>query len=176
METCLPANVVRCGSRRIPPSDSELQSPEDFFPPCPRSGVVFRSHPHDCEAYFICAEGNLIQHSCAAGISFNPDTLRCDFPQNVQCRLTRIVVPQTPLLPDCSSGANFFPNLVNCKQYYKCVNNLPRLLDCPSGFLWNNILLKCDKSDSEICARQINSFIGGYIHSRPNFEEKSSRL
>ena len=46
LENCLPAHTVRCGARGLPPIDT--QSPEDFFPACPRTGVIFRSHPHDC--------------------------------------------------------------------------------------------------------------------------------
>lgn len=93
-------------------------------------------------------------------------------PQNVQCRLSRIVVPQTPLLPDCSSGASYFPNLVNCKQYYKCVNKLPQLMDCPQGQLWNNLQIRCDKSESEICARRFDTFRGKFEYSKPDEDEK----
>lgn len=172
LESCLPANLVRCGSRRIPPTDNDRNSPEDFFAPCPRTGVIFRPHPHDCQRYFICSEGHLVSHTCASGIHFNPETMQCDYPQNVECRLTRIVVPQTPLLPDCSSGANYFPNLVNCKQYYRCVNNLPQLMDCQRGHLWNNIKMKCEKSDSEICAREFDTFKRAFVYSKPKEDEK----
>jgi hypothetical protein len=93
-------------------------------------------------------------------------------PQNVQCRMTRIVVPQTPILPDCSSGASYFPNLVNCKQYFRCVNNLPQLMDCPKGHLWNNLRMKCEESDSEICARRFDAAKRSFIYSKPNENEK----
>lgn len=169
LEACLPANSVRCGSRILPPSGS--QSPEDFFPACPRGGVSFRSHPHDCQKYFICAEGTLIHHSCSTGIHFNPETFQCDFPSNVQCRLSRIVIPQTPLLPDCTTDQNYFPNLVNCKQYYRCVNNDPKLMDCPNGSLWNNQRLRCDKSESDICARSFNAASGSFEYGAPRKDE-----
>lgn len=152
LENCLPAHIVRCGSRGLPPSN-EPQSPDDFFPPCPRNGFSFRSHPHDCQRYFICVEGTLIQHSCAAGIHFNPTSLQCDFPQNAHCRSQRVVVPQTPILPDCSTGQDFFPNLVNCKQYFICVNKMPQVMDCPENFVWDNQKLRCVFSESDACAR-----------------------
>lgn len=167
----MPAHAVRCGSRGLPPS-SEPQAPEDFFPACPRNGISFRSHPHDCNGYFICAEGRLIQHSCASGIHFNPETLQCDFQQNVNCRSQRVVVPQTPLLPECTGGQNFFPNLVNCKQYYICVNKVPQLMDCPEGYLWDNKKLKCDKSNSDICARGFNARSRTFSYSAPRADEK----
>lgn len=96
-ESCLDAHLVRCGSRGLPPANAGPQAPEDFFPPCPSTGVSFRSHPHDCQGYFICASGSLIQHTCASGIHFNPDTLQCDYPQNANCRASRIVIQQTPV-------------------------------------------------------------------------------
>lgn len=172
LETCMEAHVVRCGSRVLPPSDVETLLPEDFFPACPRTGTIFRSHPHDCSGYFICAAGTLIQHSCAPGIYFNPDTLQCDFAENVQCRLMRIPIPQTPLLPDCTSGPNFFPNLVNCKQYYICENDKPKLRDCPTGQLWDNRKLSCMKSESGICARSYDSTKGTFKYGAPRDDEK----
>ena len=173
LESCMAAHVVRCGTRALPPADMLPQTPEDFFPPCPRTGVSFRNHPHDCQGYFICAQGTLIQHSCATGIYFNSETLQCDFAHNVQCRLMRIPIPQTPLLPDCSApGPNYFPNLVNCKQYYVCVHQKPQLMDCPAGHLWDNKRLKCERSDSEICARSFDASQGVFRYGRPRDDEK----
>lgn len=174
LQSCMDAHIVRCGSRALPPLDSEPLLPNDFFPPCPRTGTIFRSHPHDCQGYFICASGVLIQHSCAKGIYFNPDTLQCDFAENVQCRLMRIPIPQTPLLPDCSTGTNFFPNLVNCKQYYICVKNEPILKDCPSGQLWDNMKLTCSRSETGNCARSFNAISKTFKYGAPRDDEKKS--
>lgn len=173
LESCMAAHVVRCGTRKLPPADMIPQSPEDFFPPCPPTGITFRSHPHDCQGYFICAHGNLIQHSCAKEIYFNPETLQCDYARNVQCRLMIIPIPQTPLLPDCTApGPNYFPNLVNCKQYYICINKKPQLMDCASGYLWDNKRLKCVRSDSEICARSFDTAKGVFEYGSPRDDEK----
>lgn len=172
LKNCLPAHTVRCGARGLPPADIDVRSPEDFFPPCPRNGVIFRTHPHDCQKYFICAEGTLIQHTCANGIRFNPDTLECDFPQNVQCRNNQILIPQTPLLPDCSYGETHFPNLVSCNQYFMCVKDEPRAMKCPTGHLWNNQNKKCEKSNTTSCAR---SFDGrSYAYSPARDDEKKA--
>jgi hypothetical protein len=112
-----------------------------------------------------------VQLSCAQGVNFNPDTLQCDLPQNVRCRLTRIVIPQTPLLPDCSSEDEFFPNLINCKQYYQCINHIPKLMDCPVNQLWNNQKLACEKSESTMCARRFDGMKQIYIYGTPNDTE-----
>lgn len=171
-ESCLDAHLVRCGARGLAPDVPQL--PEDFFPPCPSTGVSYRSHPHDCEIYFICAHGQLIQHSCARGIHFNPETLQCDFVHNARCRVTRIVIPQAVLLPDCSTGEDFFPNLVNCKQYYICVDKKPQLMNCPSGYLWDNRKLACAKSESEICARSFNASSRTFSYGKPRPHENKN--
>lgn len=166
LKNCLPAHTVRCGARGLPPADIDVLSPEDFFPPCPRTGVIFRSHPHDCQKYFICAEGSLIHHTCANGIHFNPASLQCDFPQNVQCRSNHILIPQTPLLPDCSYGESHFPNLINCNQYYLCVNDEPKPMKCPTGQLWNNEKKKCERSNTSSCARSFDGQSYKYTAAR----------
>lgn len=153
VEACLPSHTVRCGSRGLPPADSLPQRPEDFFPTCPRTGVVYRPHPHNCQGYFICNEGTLIQHSCDAGSHFNARRFQCESPLTANCEPMRIVVPQTPLLPDCTRGGDFFPNLVNCKQYFICVNRQPMAMECPDGFLWNHKMLECELSPSGLCPR-----------------------
>lgn len=172
LESCLDAHLVRCGSRVLPPIDT--LSPDDVFPACPASSVSFRSHPHDCQSYFICAYGHLIQHSCANGVHFNPETLQCDLAKNARCRLTRIVIPQTPLLPACTSEQDFLPNLINCKQYYKCDGKKPQLMDCPNGYLWDNKKLKCAKSESEICARSFNAASKTFSYGKPRLDEKKT--
>jgi len=85
----------------------------------------------------------------------------------------RIVVPQTPLLPDCTSDTqNYFPNLVNCKQYFICIDRQPVLRDCPRGTIWDNKTLECEKSDSEVCARSFNSRTSSFMYSAPREDEK----
>ncbi|CRK89115.1 CLUMA_CG002669, isoform A, partial [Clunio marinus] len=171
LSACLPAHNVRCNNRSLPPLGSEPMSPEDFFPPCPRTGVSYRSHPHDCSGYFICAEGHLIQHSCAPGIHFNAASLQCDFPSNANCRLSRIVIPHMPLLPDCNNGEDYFPNLLNCKQYFVCEDSTPKLKDCPSGSVWNNKKLQCDKTYADICASSFNIQFGTFDYRKPKENE-----
>jgi Chitin binding Peritrophin-A domain len=153
LEACQPSHI-RCGSRGLPPADALPQRPEDFFPVCPKTGVSFRPHPHDCKGYFICNKGTLVQQSCAPGSHFNSRTFQCESPLSANCETLRIVVPQTPLLPDCTRGeTQFFPNLVNCQQYFICVNRAPKVMYCPEGFLWNHSLLKCEESPSGLCPR-----------------------
>lgn len=167
---------MRCGTRNLPPTDITPQSPEDFFPSCPRTGHSFRAHPHDCQSYFICAAGVLIQHYCAPGIHFNPDTLQCDFQQNARCRSNRIVSPQMPLLPNCSEDDQlYFPNLVNCTQFYFCVNNSPQLMNCPDDYIWNNRKLKCEVSESEVCARGFDAKAKIFSYTAPKANERKRK-
>jgi hypothetical protein len=99
----------------------------------------------------------MMQHSCANGIIFNPDTLQCDFPRNSGCD-TAIRTPQIPRALDCTGGQQYSPHITNCNQYYICVNETPQLMTCPRGQVWQNNRGRCEilLKDSE-CNGRISS-------------------
>lgn len=45
-------------------------------------------------------------------------------------------------------------------------------MDCPEGYLWDNKKLKCDKSNSDICARGFNARSQTFSYSAPRADEK----
>lgn len=156
---CLPAEHVDCGSRGQSPNQ---EIPEiDIYPSCKSAGIYFLHHPLDCEAYFICANGVLIQHSCAPGIFFNSEISKCDKPQNTNCysggpstNTPPIVVPQTPAPPNCRTGQVFFPSLSNCANYFICISGTPIQMSCPRETLWNTRIMQCDSPNNVICAQR----------------------
>ena len=164
---CLPAEHVDCGSRNQFPNQ---EVPElDIYPSCKSAGVYFLSHPLDCEAYFICANGVLIQHSCAPGVFFNSDISKCDMPHNTNCYIggpstnyPPIVVPQAPPLPNCKTGQHFFPSLANCAQYFIFISGNPILMSCPRETLWNSRTMQCDSPNNVICAQRYNVLTESY--------------
>lgn len=139
--TCVPYSAANCGSRRIPETSRPQQN--GISVPCENPGIYIRAHPLPCQStYFICINGNMMQHACANGIVFNPDTLQCDFARNTGCDLIR--TPQIPRIGiDCSSQ-RFSPHLTNCNQYFICINGIPQLMTCPFNQIWNNNRAKCE--------------------------------
>lgn len=154
IEACEEAHLVRCG-RRIIPSD-DYMDPEDFFPSCPINGITYRPHPQDCAGYIACNEGVLSQRFCPRGNHFNPRTLECDKPENAQCLTSRVVVPQTPILPDCSGEERYFPDLVNCQRYFECEDQEPKQRTCPIGRMWDHSAQKCAIMNANLCQRNFS--------------------
>ncbi|XP_069680100.1 uncharacterized protein teq isoform X2 [Periplaneta americana] len=53
---------------------------------CPMpGGTGFAPHPTDCSKYLNCWRGTTHTQQCGPGTLFNPQTLVCDFPYNVNC-------------------------------------------------------------------------------------------
>lgn len=166
-KNCLSTTNVDCGSRNQFPNQ---ETPEiNIYPSCKSAGVYFLHHPLDCEAYFICANGVLIQHSCASGIFFNSKIMQCDKPINTNCYSGDTstnnppnIVPQTPPPPNCRSGQQFFPSIVNCRQYFICIRETPILMTCPREKLWNSRIMQCDSPNNVICAQRYNELTISY--------------
>lgn len=152
-QQCFEAYRVQCGARIIPSEDT-LENIEDFFPACPDRGTHYRSNPRDCSAYLVCQDGRMTQQFCPNGLHFNPRKINCDLPTNVNCLAARVVIPQTPILPECYEDDDFFPDLANCQQYYECGDdNEPTLKRCPGGQMWDNIIKSCAPMNPRICIK-----------------------
>ena len=53
---------------------------------CPmEGGTGFAPHPTDCSKFINCWKGTAHTQQCGPGTLFNPQTLQCDFPYNVNC-------------------------------------------------------------------------------------------
>ena len=42
--------------------------------------------PTDCRYFYKCANGTGERIACAPGLQFNPKTMNCDWPRNVDCK------------------------------------------------------------------------------------------
>lgn len=48
-------------------------------------GTGLAPHPTDCSKFINCWKGTAHTQQCGPGTLFNPQTLQCDFPYNVNC-------------------------------------------------------------------------------------------
>lgn len=53
-------------------------------------------HSSDCNLFYQCDNGQLIERSCPEGLYFNPIVDVCDFPSNVTCDLTTTPITTRP--------------------------------------------------------------------------------
>lgn len=80
LSQCVPEAVAKCSSvHRQIIDDGKCSNPDE---------VSFHPDPHHCARYMLCLGNTTIPRVCAAGLLFNAETDRCDFPQNVFCDVT----------------------------------------------------------------------------------------
>jgi hypothetical protein len=67
---------------------------------CPmEGGTGLAPHPTDCSKFINCWKGTAHTQQCGPGTLFNPQTLQCDFPYNVNC-IVSAPSPQGELYED----------------------------------------------------------------------------
>jgi len=67
---------------------------------CPmEGGTGFAPHQTDCSKFINCWKGTAHTQQCGPGTLFNPHTLQCDFPYNVNC-IVSTPSPQGELYED----------------------------------------------------------------------------
>jgi hypothetical protein len=67
---------------------------------CPmEGGTGLAPHPTDCSKFINCWKGTAHTQQCGPGTLFNPHTLQCDFPYNVNC-IVSTPSPQGELYKD----------------------------------------------------------------------------
>ncbi|XP_018022213.1 cell wall protein DAN4 [Hyalella azteca] len=57
--------------------------PTDCVPSCSSNGII--PNPRDCSTFFVCSNGLPVLMNCSDNLLYNPDTEKCDFPENVDC-------------------------------------------------------------------------------------------
>lgn len=78
--------------RDTTPSSKPQKTPLPISSPSlPCGGRIFSSDEKDCNKYYLCNQGQLIHHSCPAGLYWNED--HCDWPENTKCHPDSVPKP-----------------------------------------------------------------------------------
>ncbi|XP_065571760.1 probable chitinase 10 isoform X2 [Artemia franciscana] len=100
---------------------------------CPGDGVF----PHeDCSMFYQCANGGSTAQTCPPGLTFNPDILACDYPDNF--------FPPCGTRFPCPEPDGYFPNPDNCESYFVCSGGLSYEQVCSPGLVYNVENNVCD--------------------------------
>ncbi|XP_065571763.1 chitin-binding domain protein cbd-1-like isoform X1 [Artemia franciscana] len=100
---------------------------------CPGDGVF----PHeDCSMFYQCANGGSNAQTCPPGLTFNPDILACDYPDNF--------FPPCGTRFPCPEPDGYFPNPDNCESYFVCSGGLSYEQVCSPGLVYNVESNVCD--------------------------------
>lgn len=109
--------------------------------------------PTICEYYINCGEPGHIHHvmPCPAGTMFNEDLGWCDYAANVPppCGQKGDGKPDAA---ECSKGDGFYPNQLDCGEYFVCRDGQPMDMQCPESFSFDQL--------GKICT--VNAFVSSF--------------
>ncbi|XP_058458070.1 peritrophin-1-like [Malaya genurostris] len=146
---CAPELFFNPESRRceIPDDNScDRSCPSNVNPSVP----TFVPDLTDCSSYFICFNRTSTAQSCAGGMLFNPDTRKCDFPENVDCDHV------TPIITECQpNGMHYIPHEESCTSFFVCVNGENRgEQECADSLLFDIDTMTCREAELATCTCQ----------------------
>ncbi|KFB41687.1 hypothetical protein ZHAS_00009316 [Anopheles sinensis] len=107
-----------------------------------------------CDRYYSCYQGNPYPQNCLPGLWFNPDTLECDDPENVECAAQTQRPPTTTVATsDCLGVTDdaLRASALSCKLYYRCQNGVKMAILCPGSTMFDAASLQCVPPELALC-------------------------
>jgi hypothetical protein len=119
----------------------------DYASDCPEEDGFF-SDFLQCDKYYECKEGEVIEHVCADGLVFDERSKEfpiCSFPFSINCTGRPELQPPQPSVPECPRLNGYFadPDPEICDVFYFCVEGKSNRVQCPSGLVFNPSLGQC---------------------------------
>lgn len=133
---------VECGQRaRLQPAQATDECPHQF-------GYFKVGDESHCSQFKNCADGRAYVFDCPEGLAFNPDTYRCDWPDEVpDCDAEAFLQFRCPEVPRSFFGRaeyQFYRSPTDCQRYFLCIQGKPRLYNCGAGNAFNELINACD--------------------------------
>ncbi|KAH8343165.1 hypothetical protein KR059_005797, partial [Drosophila kikkawai] len=151
---------------------------------CPPNFQGLVAYPHDCHRFVNCNGGSATIQTCSPGTLFNPKTLQCDHPTNVDCSAAgggAVVPAETTRLgrlrqldsdPKCPNGVNgLHPHPTDCTKFLNCANGHAFVQDCGPGTAFNPSLLVCVHKGTVNCGGAGGSGSSGHAYSAVSSEQ-----
>ncbi|XP_032514579.2 protein obstructor-E-like [Danaus plexippus] len=133
---------------------------------CPHQFGFFPSplaQANDCGHYRMCVGGRAFEMYCPTGLSFSPDTGRCDWPENVpSCKISSFLGYECPPATYDEEGYPIITNHKygnNCYAFYMCESGKARLLSCDPGFAFDEVSGHCVDEDLVPCHLKVEEAI-----------------
>ncbi|XP_020817147.1 uncharacterized protein LOC110190830 isoform X1 [Drosophila serrata] len=153
---------------------------------CPPNFQGLVAYPHDCHRFVNCNGGSATIQTCSPGTLFNPKTLQCDHPTNVECssagggavapaestRLGRL--RQLDSDPKCPNGVNgLHPHPTDCTKFLNCANGHAFVQDCGPGTAFNPSMLVCVHKGTVDCG--VSGGAGGGASGSSGHDNRQSK-
>ncbi|KAJ8734155.1 hypothetical protein PYW07_014706 [Mythimna separata] len=127
---------------------------------CPHQYGYFASPvatDDNCGQYRMCVAGKAIEMVCPAGLAFNPDSGRCDWPDLVpSCKADQFLGFSCPAPPTDADGSPLdivinYKYQGNCYYFFSCESGRARLLSCDAGLAFDPASGRCVDADLVNC-------------------------
>ncbi|XP_049313974.1 uncharacterized protein LOC105227441 isoform X11 [Bactrocera dorsalis] len=159
---CWPVVTTECSEVTTPATEATCDCPGGY-----KEGelIPFPNYPENCDKYYECSNGKLVEKECGEGNSFNstlgvcePDVDHICWPV-VTTECSEVTTPATEATCDCPGGYKEgelipFPNYPeNCDKYYECSNGKLVEKECGEGNRFNSTLGVCQPDIENVCSR-----------------------
>ncbi|XP_039962988.1 uncharacterized protein LOC120776418 isoform X3 [Bactrocera tryoni] len=157
---CWPVVTTECSEVTTSATEATCDCPGGY-----KEGelIPFPNYPENCDKYYECSDGKLVEKECGEGNSFNstlgvcePDVDHICWPV-VTTECSEVTTPATVATCDCPGGYKEgelipFPNYPeNCDKYYECSNGKLEKKECGEGNSFNSTLGVCEPDVDHIC-------------------------
>jgi len=131
-------------------TSSRSRAPEVEYE-CPPLDDVSYYEPDEeqCDKYYECnIKGELKEHLCPDGFTFDIPLQKCDYPVKVNCS-TRPLLQEPQPSTNCSRANGFFPLPANvsCQDFWDCREGKAYKQTCPVGVIFDPGLNTCATPD-----------------------------
>ncbi|XP_026727417.1 protein obstructor-E-like [Trichoplusia ni] len=143
-----------CGFPMDVPCVGRETLPAQATADCPHQYGFFKSplaSADNCGQFRECVGGVPIELSCPVGLAFNPDSGRCDWPDNVPSCNSDVFFKFTCPANRGSSYSNHKYE-GNCYYFYSCILGSPRLLQCDPGLAFDPASARCVDEERVDCS------------------------
>lgn len=150
---------VECSDRQ-----ARFQAPQPTDE-CPHQFGYYRmGDSSHCGQFKNCASGRAYVLDCPDGLAWNPETYKCDWPDQVSdCDAEAYLgfscptpPPKSSLLGDQELEYEFYPSKDDCQLYFICIEGRPRRIGCGEDRAFNPETQTCDDIENvATCSAEI---------------------
>lgn len=154
-----PIDVDCSGRPNLQPAQPTIDCPHQY-------GYFKVGDSQHCGQFMNCAEGIGYIFDCPEGLAFNPESYRCDWPDQVpDCDAEAYLGFRCPEVKDNTfvRGPQFYRSSTDCQRYYVCVNGRPRLQNCGEGNAFNHLIHSCDAAENVTGCEQSSSLFNDQL-------------
>ncbi|KAJ8734241.1 hypothetical protein PYW07_014792 [Mythimna separata] len=127
-------------TRTINDNEKKAEAEAEITNDCPEDG--FFADAEQCDKYYECRAGNIIEKLCPDGMVFNDYSSqeeKCDLPFNLDCSARPKLQTPIPQL-HCPRLNGYFSHEdpKECGKFYYCVDGKFNMITCPDGLVYND--------------------------------------